>query len=107
MKIENKQNISNITIKTKTHNLCPIGDDWYTCNINIDITPGKLIPDYIEVDKFIFDNIEKKEYIIENVVAEIFKYIAENYKPKHIKVTASVEDAIHSPVIVEKEGADI
>ncbi len=67
---------------------------------------GKTQETFVEVEANVVDD-EIVEYIIENVVAEIFKYIAENYKAKYIKVTASVEDAIHSPVIVEKEGADI
>ena len=107
MKIENTQGISNIVIKTKTHNFCPIGKDWYTCNLNIAIAPEKLIPDYIDVDKYIATVIDKKELIIEDVVAQIFEHIKETYHPINIHITASVDDATHSAVIVEKAGDGI
>ena len=104
MEIHNSQGISKITYNQITHNYCPIGRDWYTSNVRIEMAPGFLIPDYMELDKFIKDSINQKEMIIETVVEQIYLFIEEHFKPKWLRVTNTVVDAAHGEVAVTKEG---
>ena len=98
---ENKYNISKIKMFKKVHNLCTIGQDWFTNNLEITIIPDKIIPDYIEVDKSI-QEFEAKELVIEEVVNGILEEL-KKYDPKYISVKSSVNDAMHLPVEVEAE----
>lgn len=99
-RFENKQRISSITMKKLLHNLCTIGQDWYTNRLTIYIEPDKVIPDYIEIDEQL-GVLEGKELVIEDVVASIVE-ILKQYEPNYISVTSEVEDATHLPVEVNK-----
>lgn len=98
---ENKYNISNIKMSKKIHNLCTIGQDWFTNNLEITFIPDKIIPDYIIVDDMI-QQYEGKELVIEEVVSGIIEDLKQ-FKPKYIKVKSIVNDAMHLPVEVEAE----
>lgn len=98
---ENNYNITKIKMNKKIHNLCTIGQDWYTNNIEIELVPDKIIPDYIEVDKDIQKH-EGKELIIEEVVNNILQDL-KKYNPRYIKVTSKISDAMHLPVEVTSE----
>lgn len=100
-RFENKYNISNIKLRKLIHNLCTIGQDWFTNNLEIEIVPNKIIPDYIEVDNMI-QEFEGKELVIEEVVNGILENLKE-YEPNYIKVISKVEDAMHLPVEVTCE----
>ncbi len=104
MIIENTQGITQIIYKTKTKNYCPIGKDWYTSNIQVQIVPDKTIPDYIDLDKFVAEQISQKEMIIENVIDALYSHISTEYAPKSLTVEIKVDDATHSEVIVTKGG---
>ena len=98
---ENKQGITLIKMHKKTRHFCPLGNDWYTARIEVELVPGETIMDYCDVDRF-FKAINKGEQIIEDVVAQVFGHF-EVYGPKALKVTASVMNAAHLPVEVTKE----
>ena len=98
-KFENNYSITKIKMSKKIHNLCTIGQDWFTNNIEIELIPNKTIPDYIEVEGAI-NEFEAKELVIEEVVYGILSKL-EEYEPKYIKVVSKVEDAMHLPVEVE------
>lgn len=100
-RFENKYNIKTIKMYKKIHNLCTIGQDWFTNDIEIVFTPDKIIPDYIEVDNAI-QELEAKELVIEEVVNNILEMLKE-YQPKYISVKSKVNDAMHLPVEVEAE----
>lgn len=104
MKIENKQGISMIILKPKAHCYCPLGDDWYTNELEINIQVDKYFPDYCDVEKYLNENIRGKSLIIEDVVDMIYEYIKTEYQPKDLEVKSYVNDVTsHSPVIVIKE----
>lgn len=105
MIIENTQGITKIIYKTRTRNYCPIGKDWYTSNIQAEIKPNKTIPDYIDLDKFVAEQINQKEMIIEDVINALYSHISIEYAPKSLTVENKVNDAAHSEVIVSKGGA--
>lgn len=98
---KNDMKINEIKMKKRIHNFCTIGKDWYTSNLSIVFQPDEIIPDYIEVEKAM-DEIDKKELVIEEVVAQVTDILRE-YEPKYIKVTNSVDDAKHLSVEVTKE----
>lgn len=99
---KNTTGITSITFEKLIHNFCPLGEDWYTNNIVVQMVPGDLLPDYIDIDAM-FDEIDTKHLIIEEVVAQVFDYLKSTYEPKYMKVTSYVDDAVHLPVTVEKE----
>lgn len=100
-RFKNEYNIKEIKMNKSIHNLCTIGQDWYTNNIEIKMIPGDIIPDYIEVDRCIM-NYEGKELIIEEVVSGILQKLVE-YDPKYVRVTSKISDAMHLPVEVTTE----
>lgn len=100
-RFKNDYNITLIKMSRRLHNLCTIGQDWFTNNLEIEMIPGEIIPDYIEVDADI-KKYEGLELIIEEVVNNILQDLKQ-YKPKYIKVTSKINDAEHLPVEVTAE----
>ena len=120
MKFENKQNISKIVFRPKSpsHCLCPLGQllcdklakqggkpmlPHYTNNFIIEMIPGKVICDYLDVEEWIKENIDNETLTIEDSVSMLFDYLYEEYEPAHLKVTSEVYDALHGPATVTKE----
>lgn len=100
-RFRNEYNISEIKMYKKLHNLCTIGQDWFTSNLEITMIPGDTIPDYIEVDKDI-QKYESQELIIEELVNNICEDLKQ-YNPKYVKVVSKVNDAQHLEVEVVSE----
>ena len=101
-KFENTQGISRISFTQNIQCFCPLGDDWYTNHLTVDMCPDKIIPDYCDVDNFT-RGLSGKMLIIEDVVNAVYNYLYDNYKPKSVKVESHVNDAKHMPVTVIKE----
>lgn len=100
-RFDNNYNITKIKMTKRIHNLCTIGQDWFTNNLEIEFIPNRIIPDYIEVDNMI-QSFEGKELVIEEVVNGILSEL-KDYDPLYIKVVSKVDDAMHLPVEVEAE----
>ena len=98
--IENKFGIRSINIEIEAKCFCPIGKDWYTNKFDIDIEPEKLIPDYCELDKWVKENINGKELLIEEAVSKLYNHIIETYYPYSCDIASYVDDATHSNVVV-------
>ena len=98
----NGMGVTKISFSRVIHNYCPLGADWYTNNIDVEMTPGETIPDYCDIDKM-FNEINGQHLIIEQVVAQVFDTLQKDYAPIYLKVTSYVDDAVHLPVVVEKE----
>lgn len=100
----NKQKITSITFKPKAYCYCPLGDDWYTNELEIYIGVGDLFPDYCDIEKYLNGEIRGKSLIIEDVIAKVYEYIETTYKPLYLSVSSHIQDAIsHSEVYVTKE----
>jgi hypothetical protein len=99
---ENKQGITKIFFQVSVRNHCPIGNDWYSNSVRVDMRPNRIIPDYDEVQRDIFA-LDGAELVVEDVVAKVFD-IMQAYKPVRLTVSARTEGNGHFPVIVEKEG---
>ena len=102
-RFENKQGIERITMKPKVICFCPLGSAFYTNQFEITVKPGKVIPDYCEVDSCVKENIAGKTLTIEDSVNNVLQYLVDEYKPLQVFISSKVEDAAHFPVEVEKE----
>ena len=97
---KNVQGITVIELFGKTHNFCPMGNDWYDADVKVIFEPSDTIMDYCDVDKF-FESINNADLIIEDVVSQTFDYF-NTYEPESLTVTAKVDNATHLPVVVTK-----
>lgn len=95
---ENKQGIGKIKLDGRTHLFCPLGDDWYTANIHIEVSDPQTIPDYIDVTRFL-EEMDGKSLIIEDVCKEVYVYMLGQTRGT-IAVSVQVDDARHLPVTV-------
>ena len=64
--------------------------------------PGKYIPDYLEVQQFIKENINDQRLIIEDAVAILYDYLSKTFQPLTLCVESLVTDARHPEVTVRK-----
>ena len=104
MKQNNEQNISKIIMKPKAICFCPLGDDWYTNEFEVEFIPNESFPDYCDIEEFLNEQVRGKALIIENAVSIFYDYLKNEYEPSALKVTAYVNDVTsHSPVVVVKE----
>lgn len=101
--IPNNEGIKSIIMKPTVSTLCAIGQDWFQSQLTITFIPNDCYPDYIEVQKWIMDNIDGKEMNIEHVVKAIYDFLANEYKPKALIIENYVEKCkSHFDVIVNK-----
>lgn len=120
MTFENKQGITEIIFRPKNacHNLCPLGQLYcdelakkgdkpmlphYTNKFTIHFYPGKDICDYLDVEKWIHENLNDETLTIEDAVSMLFNHVFDTYKPAHLVVESFVDDALHGEVLVRKE----
>lgn len=97
---QNKQGIGEIELYAQVNSFCPMGNDWYDADVTVKFTPGDVIMDYCDIDKF-FAAISGGELIIEDMVAQTFDHFM-TYEPKGLVVEAFVSNATHLPVNVKK-----
>lgn len=101
-KFENVQGISRISFNQNVQCFCPLGNDWYTNQLTIEMEVGNIVPDYCDVDDFI-RSISGQSLIIEDVISKVYDYFIDTYSPLSLRVESYVDDAKHLPVTVVKE----
>lgn len=102
IKIPNTQKITKITMKPFAECKCGIGKDWYHIDFDIAFIPGKYYPDYMDVSRFISENINGAELNIEEAVYAVEQFL-NAYEPNGLMVTANVNFVTtHCPVTVTK-----
>lgn len=99
---ENVQGITRITFNHRTNNWCPLGNDYYTNQFTVSFTPGKVIPDYVEIQEDVGKRINHQPLSLEDAVSIMFD-IVNVYDPKELIVKSYGDDAVHFPVEVVKE----
>ena len=99
-KFQNTWGITRIVFGPTIRNRCPIGKDWYTNSLRVELIPGEFIPDYDDLQKDILA-LEGQELIVENVVAKVYD-IVNAYDPKELTVQVKTEGNGHFSVVVEK-----
>ena len=102
--IKNTQKVTRIIMKPVAITKCIIGSDWYRNDLEIEFYPAETYPDYMEIDDFIFNEVDGKEYNIEDVVDVIHGMLIDTYCPRKVVVRDRVTNSkTHFDVIVEKE----
>lgn len=103
IKLKNKERIDYITMLPTAITKCQIGQDWYKHEFVIDFTPDEYYPDYMQVEKFIMDEIDGKELNIEQAVDILYKFLKETYHPSELKINDHIRgNKVHFDVIVCK-----
>ena len=81
---------------------CPLGNDWYHNRFIITMIPDLYFPDYCVIQSWINENINEKDFIIEDAVDKLYAYLVKTYSPKSLEIKSHVDDAGHFPVEVIK-----
>lgn len=84
-KIENKENVSCITMMPTAYTKCKIGQDWYKCQFECVFAPADCYPDYMEVNEYIMVNIDGQELNIEEATRLLYDHLMQ-YAPESLKV---------------------
>lgn len=101
--IQNKEKITSIIMKPFAECLCEIGKDWYHIQFEVDFTPNKTYPDYMDVAEYISKEISGKQLNIEAAVEKLGSMLWDQYKPMSLTVKGIVDKVItHFPVEVKK-----
>lgn len=99
-KIKNIENVKQIVMHPSACVKCQIGRDWYKCDFDVYFTPGQFYPDYMEVEKYVMDNIDGRELNIEQA-GKILKGYLEQYIPDELEVVVNVSgNKVHFDVEV-------
>lgn len=102
--ISNAQSISLIKANKQISLYCPIGEDYYTADIEMRLCPDKHYMDYIDLDVFL-KGLSGANLTIEDAVDTIYQEL-QKYKPFKTKVTIKAFSNTHLDVAVSK-GDDI
>lgn len=100
----NTYGISKVNFAKKIHTYCRLGGDVYTNKISGSFTPGKLMCDYVYLDKAIEERFEQTDSIIEEVLAGIVEIIKDQCPgATNIHVESEIDDSVpkNMPLIVE------
>lgn len=100
--IVNTQKITKVKFSKIAHCFCPLGNDWYTCNVDAEVNLGAELIDFLDIDAYFKTEIESKHLIVEDVVAKTAEFI-ERYHVQGYSISAKTSDAVHCPVEVIKE----
>lgn len=102
-KIKNIEGITKITMFPVAYTICAIGKDWFKSELEIVFEPGDCYPDYMEVNRFIMEEVDGKEMNIEEVVDRVYEFL-DGYAPRRLVVTDHVKGCrTHFNVDVVKE----
>lgn len=99
-KIENKEKISYINFKRTVQPYCPLGNDYYSAEIDVDFYPDQYYMDYCEVDEKI-QSFGGMELTIEELINEVYNLLLE-FNPKNLDVSVYGNSNKHFPVHVRK-----
>lgn len=100
MRFENTYNVKSIKNYHDVVCYCPLGKDYYSAKLTVDLFEPKFIPDYLESDSLVSSQ-SAKDFIIEDLAQTVAKFFKTETEAKIVKVTAFVENATHSPVEIE------
>ena len=99
----NTMSIDDIAMEKSVKCFCPIGKSWCTYEIDISMEPLSVIPDYLEVEKYLDEQIGGAALTMEDAASNVRDHIAGKYFPKFVRVSLHCSDAKHMPVTVGTE----
>ena len=79
---------------------CPLGNDYYTCEVSVSFEAADEIFDFCEIDEFI-KSLGGSRMIIEELVNTIYDRLSK-YNPKELLVYGKAKSNTHFPVTVTK-----
>lgn len=97
----NTMGVDMIRFKQNVQCWCPIGNAYCTYQVSVSMVPGEVVPDYVEVEKYM-RGMSGRRLTIEAAVGEVFEYLEREYNPESQCVSIYCDDAVHFPVTVSK-----
>ncbi len=97
--IKNNENIRKVEMFPAIKLFCPLGEDWYTNKLHIVLGIYDDYADYMDVQKFIKEEVEGKAYTIEGTCKKLYDYFKEQGF-EDIYIEAEASDGAHFPVKV-------
>lgn len=98
---DNTMGITKIEFQCRTRNYCPLGEDMYTNQFTVVFIPSGQIPDYVDIQNDINNNVDGKDMTVEDAVEAVYN-IVDRFKPEKLCVESYADDAVHFPVTVTK-----
>lgn len=98
---ENTYGITNIEYSGNVKCYCPLGNDWYYADIQIEIENPEMIPDYCDIDSYL-DSLNGQSLILEDICQQIFSFTEMQIKSGQILIKIFTDNATHSPVSISK-----
>lgn len=98
--MENKYGISLYEFEREIQAFCPLGNDYYTCNIVVQFIPKNTIFDFCEIDNFI-KSLGGANAIVEKLVNAVYFELFK-YDPDFLEVKGVAKSNTHFPVTVTK-----
>lgn len=102
MKFANEYNVSKIVMSGRVRHHCPLGKDWVSTDITIEVENPKTIPDYCDVTQYL-TTLDGRELILENLCWLVHKY-AKEQTGATVTVHGETKDAVHIPAVVSISG---
>jgi hypothetical protein len=99
----NTMGISEIAFTHTVQCVCAIGKSLCTYDMVVEMVPGKVIPDYLEVQEFMDNEVHMHFLTMEDATAAVANYLDLNYLPVSGTVSCLCDDARHFPVRVTKK----
>lgn len=84
-RLGNIEKVSKIVMRPTACVLCQIGKDWYQCRFEAEFLPGGYYPDYMQVERFVMDEIDGKTLNIEQAARLLYDFLS-LYEPKELRV---------------------
>lgn len=97
----NTTGVDMIRFKLNVQCRCPVGNAHYIYQVSVSMVPGEVVPDYVEVEKYM-RGMSGRRLTIEAAVGEVFEYLEREYNPESQCVSIYCDDAVHFPVTVSK-----
>ena len=100
--MKNDYEVKRVTLTKQLSAWCPLGEQEYTADVTVKVLPEDTIPDYCELDAEL--SKINGSLIIEELASKVFSVVSKAFSGALVKVTVSVPQSKHMPVIVEVGG---
>lgn len=85
-RLGNNERVKRIIMHPTACVKCQIGQDWYKCEFEVEFIPNGYYPDYMEVSRYVEENIDGQEMNIEQAAKMLCDFLKEAYEPKAVSV---------------------
>ena len=99
---KNTMGIDEISFVHTVQCVCAIGKSLCTYDFEVEMVPGRVIPDYLDIQDFMDNEIHMHFLTMEDATAALADYLVEVYNPIRGSVACICCDARHFAVRVSK-----